>query len=185
MTEAQRSAAKCGGRLLRRFGSLGNEMVALSGAVAGVGLARAMRGDRKVDPADERTYGYYRQRTGLRSRAARAGVSIANALDLTEGYWSGAIELSPPKQSGPWGSAVLWLDGQRLTRVLVNIADAEQLETLPSLVTSSIGAGGSTNGTKTHWHLADGVEALLDIGAVGALVVSETATRHADAVPSR
>lgn len=183
VTEAEKSAARCGGRLLRRFGSLGNEMVSISGAIAGVGLARGMRGDRKVDPADERTYAYYRQRTGMRPRAAKVGVIIANALEQTEAYWNGAIELTGPKESsGPWGTAVVWLHGGRLARVLVNIADAEKLEGLPGLVTSSLGAAASTDGTITAWKLADGVQAVLDIGAAGSLVLSETATQHADAV---
>lgn len=178
-TEANRTGARCGYGITRQFPRFRGRLFSLSGGLAGIGLARAMRSDRIVDPERPETFRLFCQRARITNAGGRLATAIANAIPRVEDYWRGAVQLPklPEAQAGPWGMPVVWLRDGKVTRILLNIWKGDKLAQLPAIVGATLGQPTSSQGTTTTWNLPGGAVAKLDIGAAGALVVeSPTAT---------
>lgn len=174
-SEAHKRVAnsKCRGPYVRGEAAFKRSFAAATGGLAGIGLARAAQKTRTLDPENPATFKIYSGRSRLDSSVAVLGVKIANALEKTEAFWTGAVALAPGGEPGPWGTTVVWFEGDKVSRILVNIRDEKTLLELPDLLTKLYGAPGRAEGSKTRWSL-DGATAVLDIGMAANLVVAAT-----------
>lgn len=170
---SDRAAYRCGRRMRRAQDRLGGELLALTGGLGGVGLSRGLRGEGGVDPDDPRSFRELRRRADLTTATAALAVQIANHLDEVEAYWSGAVQLSrgESKDDPLWGSAVAWLEDDRVTRILVNVRDHDRVGELRDLVAEHRGEPGTTEGPVTTWPIDDDTQLRLDVGAPLALVL--------------
>lgn len=163
---------KCRGPYLQNEKKLVMRLAATTGALSGVGLARASRADHQVSAEDAASFAVFSSRSGLDSKMAKLGVLIANAIPDAEAYWKGTVTLDPPKEAkGTWLGAVVWLRDDRVVRAVLNVADDKKLGTLPKTLAEVYGSPGTTRGTITTWSLPNGVTAKLDIGASTGLLV--------------
>jgi hypothetical protein len=136
-----------------------------TGGLAGVGLARGSRSDHTIDPATPSTFSLYTERSHLSPGAAKVGATIANAAAKMHDYWQGVIVLHPSKPLGesPWGTALAWMEGGKLTHVVVNIQHDDTLGELPKTLAAVYGPAASSTGTVSTWRRG-GAEVDLDIG---------------------
>ena len=176
---------KCRGPFLQNEKSLTSRLVARTGGLGGIGLARATRPDRTLKPSEPPSFLVFSSRSKLEPPWARFGVVLANALPQAEKYWNGAITLTAGSDTkSDWGSAAAWLRDGRVARVLVNVQSGSKLGDLPKALALVYGAPGTTSGTVTTWSLPGGVVAKLDIGAAAALVVEQAGVVPAAVAPS-
>jgi hypothetical protein len=170
----------CRGPFLQHEKSLATRLVRRAGAFGGIGLARAARSDRQLDPQNPSTFAVYESRSNLEAGVAKFGVEIANALPVAEGYWHGTVALDAPAANrGEWQSAVAWLRDDRVVRVLVNVGDDAKLAELPAVLAKVYGSTGRTQGTETTWEQPGGLSATLDIGAVTSLTIEGSTSASA------
>jgi len=179
---------KCRTPFLQHQETLATRLVRRTGALAGIGLARAARPDHQLDPSAPSTFSTYSSRSGLEPGLAKFGVEVANAVPAAEVYWRGAVALAPAADAkSDWLTAVAWLRDGHVTRVLLNVSDETKLGDLPSTLASVFGSPGTTKTTVTTWSLSGGHSAILDIGAATSLVVESvgaTGTSTVAALPS-
>lgn len=147
-------------RFKRRFGQL-------TGAFAGLGLARSSQADRKVSIDAPASYAIYSLRSGLSASVAKVGVRMAVELEAVERYWTGAVALRAVDPT--WGPAIVWLREGVVERVLVNVTSESKLGELPSLLEALYGTPGKAAGARVEWSLPSGERPRLDLGASTAL----------------
>lgn len=163
---------KCRQPYVSREGDFRREFVRRTGGFAGIGLARATRGEKRLDPDDASTYSVYSMRSKLDAKSAKLGVLLANKLEQTEAFWNGAIAVSSPNDDATsWGMAIVWPSDGKISRVLVNIRKKDDLGSLAEKLENVYGRPDSARGSITTWKLEEGVSATLDIGAAAALVI--------------
>jgi hypothetical protein len=168
---------KCRTAFLQHEKTVATRLVRRAGALGGIGLARAARPDRQLDPNNPSSFGTYASRSSLEPGVAKFGVLVANALPAAEEYWKGAVSLVPAEGTKTdWLSAVAWLRDGRVIRILLNVSDDTKLGDLPGALASVYGGPGITKGTVTTWSLPGALSAKLDIGAATSLVVESAAT---------
>lgn len=154
------------------------EFVIHTGGLAGIGLARASRPDRKLLLDTPSTYAVYSLRSSLAPGIARLGVQIANQLPETERFWEGAVALSS-KNSGHLGVALVWLEQGKVARVMVNIYEEKKLLAIRDELTKIHGDKGQESGLRVRWSLPGGQELTLDQGAALALRLGPAAAWQA------
>jgi hypothetical protein len=172
---------KCRGQYVQHERELQLRFLRRAGVFGAIGLARASRPDRKVEPADPATFAVYTTRTALDPKVARFGVRLANGLPEAEAYWNGAITLDAGPAAKPWRHAIAWMKDGRVVRLLLNFDDDSKLGAFRTTLGELYGAPGTSAGAVTKWTLDGGVTARLDLGAALTLVI-EAAT---DAKPSQ
>jgi len=161
----------CRGEYVRNERELQANFVARTGGLAGVGLSRASRADRNILHDDPSSYAIFASRSQLEAPIAKLGAHIAASLERTEAYWKGAISLEAGRDKGLWGGAVVWLQDEKVRRVLVNVLDDTELDSLPALLSKEYGAEPSSKGTTHVWQLPGGARATLDLGAARSLLI--------------
>jgi hypothetical protein len=167
--------SKCRGPYIQHEKALGWDFARRAGALGGIGLARASRPDRHLNPDDASTFAVYSSRSSLDAAPAKLGVLIANALPEVERYWSGAVGL----RLGALGdagdavgfTAVVWLRHGHVVRAMLNVLKDDKVGDLPKTLADFYGSPGKSAGTVTKWTLGDGSTVTLDIGAATSVVV--------------
>lgn len=182
-SEARRRVAnsKCRGPYVRGERSFKRSFAVRTGGLAGIGLAKAAQKDRKLDPDKLATYRTFSGRSRLDAPAAQLGVRIANALPETEKFWAGAVVLVAGGHQEPWGRALVWFNGGKVSQILVNIEDEAKLHALPELLSKRYGNPASAEGVTTQWSLDGGGKAVLNIGGAASLLVTSVDAQPAKA----
>lgn len=171
---ARVSYGKCRNAYLQNEHRLQLRFLRSTGALGAIGLARAARPDRALDPSNATSFVAYTTRAHLDLSTAKLGVQIANGIKEAESYWAGAIALTPGVDEGPWQDAVVWIRDGRVARVLVNIRDDKQLGDLAAALDKAFASKGMTKDAITTWGLPGGIVARLDLGAALCLVVERS-----------
>ena len=125
----------CRNPFLRSEKRLAVKLAWRTGAFSGIGLARAVQKDRRLDPDASKTYRTYSSRSKLDKTVARFGVMVANGILPAEAYWQGTIALLPGGEAkSEWRSAVVWLRDGKVARILLNVLANDKLGDLPKVV---------------------------------------------------
>ena len=164
------AARRCGRGMIARQDRLRGEFFNLTGGLGGVGLARGVHGADSVSPDDPRSFREFQQRAHLSATRAALAVRIANAQQAIEAYWAGAVQLMPASNDSAWGPAVVWFEGDRVARVLVNVQEHDRIGQLDDEIAALRGGPGTTSGAVTVWSVPGG-ELRVDLGASLALVL--------------
>lgn len=169
---------KCRGKFLAKETKLRPWFLSYAGVLTGPGIQRTVSGNKPMDAADSKTFSTLSSRTGLHRGAAAVAVIVANAMESTEAFWSGAITIVPPKsKTEHWDEAIIWIVDGRVARALINVREPGSADGMQQL-SNTYGAPGSKVDAVTVWTLNDGVEARLDLGGCASLVVERAASRR-------
>lgn len=182
---------KCRATFLSREGFFRGRLLRRTGGLGGIGLARAMREDRKLDPEATTTFDTFKFKSKLKGDVAKIAVTVANALPEVEQYFSHTIVLRGGGDVDTrWGVAIVWIRDGKVVRMLVNLSNDEAIPDLAKQLSKGYGDEGATVGTVTTWKVS-GARVRLDIGAAASLVVDDgkelesvAASGSASALPS-
>ncbi|MCA9621182.1 MAG: hypothetical protein KC731_19305 [Myxococcales bacterium] len=178
-TEARKRVAygKCRGPYVRNEQTHRRQFVALTGGLAAMGLARAAAKDGKLIAEAPATYQTYTTRSGLKPPVAKLGVLVATALEETEKYFSDAVVITGGSDAkGDFSSALVWIDGGVVSRVLLNLS-LPDVDVLKTELTKTYGEPTSSEGSVVTWKTKTRDDVRLDVGGAQALIVSKQDTK--------
>jgi hypothetical protein len=183
--------SRCRGPYLANESSYKREFVHRTGGLAGIGLARASRKDRKVDPTNPSSYAVYASRSRLKDPGARLGVLITNAIQQVEDYWRGSVVLYSDEEKGQnkvSSSAIVWFRDEKVSRVMLNLDGSEATQSIKSLLEQTWGAGNPAGERLWTWNLDEHTVATLDLGPALSLTLADARSKAeatASAKPSK
>lgn len=166
---------KCIGTYVSKERDFQLQFVELTGGLAGIGLARSTQADRTLDPERPNTFAVYKARSGIDGDLARFGVRVANGLEVAKTYFAGALVLEPGE--GPWGTAIVWLEGAVVSRVLVNVDGPK--EKVREALTTLYGKPPEQIDLQDVWKLDGGLVARLDADVSMSLILEKSGVRAA------
>lgn len=172
---SDRAARRCGRALIADSGALAGQFLVLSGGLGPVGLPYAQHGQEAMTEPETSKLSELRRRTSWDDEMARLAIRLGREVPRVEQYWSGGVVLYGPAQpkgapEPAWGNAIVWFRDGRVSRIVLNIGDEEQLESLRGQLASLYSAPGTVAENVTTWRLPGGASAKLDTG--GALALS-------------
>lgn len=163
----------CKANYVRHEKVIRRQFVALTGALAGVGLARAgLEEEERLDPDDQASFTAYSTRSRLDAPLAALGVRLALALPNVEATFAKGWVLASGDAKAPFRDAIIWFAGGKLDRVVVNLPVTEGYPQAKRAFDAMYGAA-TSDGTGLKWSLPGGAgTARLDFGVPMALRVA-------------
>lgn len=161
--EARTRIGPCLGTFTQREEELKTRFRSRLGGLAAIGLARASRPDRRLDPDDPASFTVFETRGRLGRPAAELGVRIANAIPDLERRLDGVVQLVPDDAS-VFRSALVWVEGGVVTRAEVTLASVEDVLGAVETAEKDLGPG-RKDGAAISWTPEGGAMTRLDRGA--------------------
>ena len=162
-------ARRCRRLLSRRQARFAGRAARVGGGLVSIGVLRSSGAT--LDASNPRSLRTLIRETDLTEERAAFAVHVAEQRDAVESYFRHAVMLVPESEAAIWGSAVVWFEEDRVSRLMLNVHDDDAIESLQGFLVPAFGRPAEDEPAYVTWN-GDGFNVRLDRGAGLALILS-------------